>query len=121
MQPVLLRQARSRPDEAARARAKTLLLELPFKTWSRPSIGLALLKASLEGAGYDCAVRYTNIELASRIGLDVYRTIAEELPEPLLFGDLVFAPAVDPGRSGFEALRDQGPMFLDDGSPLGFA
>src|SRR5436190_7944116 len=102
MQSIRLRQARRRPDRAVAARHKVLLIELPFKIFSRPSIGLALLKASLEEAGYACSVRYANIDFAARIDLRTYRTIAEELPEPLLFGDLVFAPSVDPTRGRFE-------------------
>lgn len=121
MRPVQLRPRGRRPDEALRAQTKTLLVELPFKTFSRPSIGLSLLKASLERAGYPCQIRYANIELAARVGLRTYRVIAEEVPEPLLLGDLIFAPAVDERRGRFEELRDRGTLFLDDGSPIGTA
>lgn len=109
------------PASLRRGRPSILLVELPFKTWSRPSIGLALLKASLERAGFACDVRYTNLDFAARVGLDVYRTIAEEVPEPLLLGDLIFAPAVDPSRGRFEDLRERGSLFLEDGSPIGSA
>jgi hypothetical protein len=102
-----------------RPRCKTLLVELPFKNFSRPSIGLGLLKAALGEAGYECSIRYANVEFAALIGVEAYRVIAEQVPEPLLLGDLVFAPAVDERRGRFEALRDLGPLFLADGSALG--
>ncbi|HEY2745417.1 MAG TPA: RiPP maturation radical SAM protein 1, partial [Polyangia bacterium] len=72
-----------------------LLVELPFKTFSRPSLGLSLLKAALVEAGHACTIRYANLDFAALIGHDTDQTLAERVPEPLLLGDLVFAPAVD--------------------------
>jgi ribosomal peptide maturation radical SAM protein 1 len=98
-----------------------LLIELPFKTFSRPSLGLSLLKSALSEAGHTCAIRYANLEFAALIGHETYQTIAERVPEPLLLGDLVFAPAVDPASGRFTALREAGPLFLADGTPIGRA
>jgi ribosomal peptide maturation radical SAM protein 1 len=101
--------------------ARVLLVELPFKTFSRPSLGLSLLKAALVEAGHACTIRYANLDFAALIGHDTYQTLAERVPEPLLLGDLVFAPAVDAESGRFAALRDAGPLFLADGSPIGRA
>ncbi len=98
---------------------EVLLVELPFKTFSRPSLGLSLLKAALEDRGHRAVIRYANIEFAAAVGLRLYRILAEEVPEPLLLGDLVFAPLVDPSRGSFEELRRRGGLFLQDGSPMG--
>jgi ribosomal peptide maturation radical SAM protein 1 len=98
-----------------------LLVELPFKSFSRPSLGLSLLKAALVEAGHGCTIRYANLEFATLIGHEIYQTLAERVPEPLLLGDLVFAPAVDPASGRFAALREAGPLFLADGAPLGRA
>jgi ribosomal peptide maturation radical SAM protein 1 len=100
---------------------RVLLVELPFKTHSRPSLGLSLLKASLDAGGHACTIRYANVEFAARIGLEIYETIAEKVPEPLLVGDFVFAPAVSPARGRFEALRAAGSLSLEDGSRIGRA
>jgi ribosomal peptide maturation radical SAM protein 1 len=114
-------QLRTRAPRPAGRRRKTLLVDLPFKTVTRPNIGLSLLRASLAEAGFECEIRYANLEFAARIGEGAYQTIAEEIPEPLLVGDLVFAPAVDPRAGQVETLRERGPLFLKDGSPLGEA
>ena len=63
-----------RPFEArplrrgAHGRAATLLLELPFKDVQNPGLGVSMLKAALEEAGYPCAIRYANLEFAALIG-----------------------------------------------------
>src|SRR4051794_3658227 len=77
-----------------------LLVEMPFKTVDRPSIGLSLLRASAIRAGYSCEVLYANLPFARRIGFDLYRTIAEDLPPESLFGDRVFSSRVVGRRLG---------------------
>ncbi|HXU71712.1 MAG TPA: RiPP maturation radical SAM C-methyltransferase [Polyangia bacterium] len=109
------------PSGGHRRAGRVLLVELPFKTFSRPSLGLSLLKAALVEAGHACTIRYANLDFAALIGLDTYQTLAERVPEPLLLGDLVFAPAVDAESGRFAALREAGPLFLADGSPIGRA
>jgi ribosomal peptide maturation radical SAM protein 1 len=120
MELVRLRRS-ARPSGNPRRQARVLLVELPFKTFSRPSLGLSLLKAALVEAGHACTIRYANLDFAALIGHDTYQTLAERVPEPLLLGDLVFAPAVDAESGRFAALRDAGPLFLADGSPIGRA
>src|SRR5262245_43650858 len=96
---------RRRGDEGgltrARRRLSTLLVELPFKAFERPSLGLGLLRASLEAAGYPCGVRYMNLEYAAHIGPRPYMTIASLVPHELLLGDVVFAPALDASLGAF--------------------
>ena len=82
---------------------------------------MSLLKAALESSGHTCAIRYANVEFAARIGLKNYETIAEKVPEPLLLGDFVFAPTVNPERGRFESLRAAGSLFLESGSSIGRA
>src|SRR5258708_5524067 len=72
----------------------TLLVELPFKSVERPNLGLSLLKAVLEEAGFPCAVRYANLSFAASIGLELYQAISGEMAQECLAGDLVFAPLV---------------------------
>jgi ribosomal peptide maturation radical SAM protein 1 len=120
MELVRLRRSAG-PSARAHRPARVLLVELPFKTFSRPSLGLSLLKAALVEAGHACAIRYANLEFAALIGHETYQTIAERVPEPLLLGDLVFAPAVDAESGRFAGLREAGPLFLDDGTPIGRA
>lgn len=120
MELVRLRRS-ARSSGGGRRPGRVLLVELPFKTFSRPSLGLSLLKAALVEAGHDCTIRYANLDFAALIGHDTYQTLAERVPEPLLLGDLVFAPAVDAASGRFAALREAGPLFLADGSPIGRA
>ena len=73
--------------------ADVLLVQMPFQSIRRPSIGLSLLRGVLTEAGHRASIRYLNIEYARRIGLNLYTTISEALPADALFGDLVFSPA----------------------------
>ena len=76
---------------------QVLLVQMPFGLVHRPSIALSLLKACLERAGYECDVRYLNNDFAALIGLPVYDAIADQLPQQLLIGELIFAPIAFPG------------------------
>ncbi len=67
---------------------------MPFFAVEMPSLSLSLIKAALERAGFGCDVKYVNVEFGKRVGLDLYRWIAHNSPTYLLFGDLVFAPAL---------------------------
>jgi ribosomal peptide maturation radical SAM protein 1 len=120
MELIRLRRG-ARPPGGVRRPLRVLLVELPFKTFSRPSLGLSLLKAALVEAGHACTIRYANLEFAALVGHETYQTLAERVPEPLLLGDLVFAPAVDSASGRFAALREAGPLFLADGTPIGRA
>jgi ribosomal peptide maturation radical SAM protein 1 len=73
---------------------RVLLLQLPFFTLDTPSISLSLVKASLDRAGVPCDLRYLNLEFGDWLGTDLYSWVAGSAPPYLLFGDLVFTPAL---------------------------
>jgi ribosomal peptide maturation radical SAM protein 1 len=70
---------------------KVLLLNMPFVSLSRPSIGLSLLKARLAEEGIACTIGYPNLFLAERIGFDAYQLIDEKLSQALFAGEWLFA------------------------------
>lgn len=70
---------------------RVLLLNMPFVSVSRPSIGLALLKARLTEEGIECVTGYPTIFLAERIGLEAYTLADERLSHALFLGDWLFA------------------------------
>lgn len=78
---------------------RTLLIQMPFQSLRRPSIGLSLLRAALVAKGHACDIRYLNIDFAARIGPHLFETISDGLPADLLFGDIVFSIA---GAQGSE-------------------
>ena len=53
-----------------------LLILMPYAAVERPSIGLGLLKASLQEADVESVVLYPNLWFAEEIGLDVYKGIS---------------------------------------------
>ncbi len=73
---------------------RVLLIQMPFFTLDTPSISLALVKASLEDAGFQCDQRYLSLEFGKRLGAEVYSWIAGAAPPYLLFGDLIFTPSL---------------------------
>lgn len=72
---------------------RTLLIDLPFQSLSRPNIGLSLIRAVLLAHGFPCDIRYANLDFAKIIGPSLYAAIAEKIPHDHLFGDLIFARA----------------------------
>lgn len=68
-----------------------VLVVMPFADVSRPALGVSLLKAAAEAAGFIASVEYLNIELAERIGLDLYVGVADNHPADLLLGEWLFA------------------------------
>ncbi len=70
---------------------KVLLLNMPFVSLSRPSIGLSLLKARLAEEGVTCTIGYPNLFLAERIGFEAYQLIDEKLSQALFAGEWLFA------------------------------
>ena len=84
---------------------KVLLLNMPFVSLSRPSIGLSLLKARLAEEGIECAIGYPNLFLAERIGFEAYQLIDDKLSQALFAGEWLFAQRL------FEPKADE-PTFL---------
>ena len=58
--------------------AEIALVNMPFFSISRPSLGLSLLAAGLERIGYGAEIHYLNLLSASIIGHDVYRYLEEQ-------------------------------------------
>ena len=80
---------------------KVLLLNMPFVSLSRPSIGLSILKARLTDEGVTCTIGYPNLFLAERIGFEAYQLIDEKLSQALFAGEWLFAQRL------FEAKPDE--------------
>jgi len=78
-------------------KGRVLLVTMPFGSALRPSIGLSLLKATLERAEISAEVRYLNVAFAARMPLANYERIANTAPERLL-GDWLFAEDLFGGR-----------------------
>jgi len=73
---------------------RVLLIDMPFASLGRPSLGLSLLSARLERDGHRCDVEYLCFRLADYIGAADYRWVAEELSYTAFAGDWLFAPFV---------------------------
>jgi radical SAM superfamily enzyme YgiQ (UPF0313 family) len=58
--------------------AEIALVNMPFFSISRPSLGLSLLKAGLERIGYAADIHYLNLLSASIFGYDLYRYLEEQ-------------------------------------------
>lgn len=85
---------------------RVLLIQPPFWAVNSPSIGLSYLRGALRAAGLEADILYSNLDFAARIGRDVYGVVQAQLPVDLLFGDLVFGPALQGGDIPGEAVRD---------------
>lgn len=81
---------------------------LPFAVVEYPAIGVSLLQARLRQLGFSSTIRYFHLDLAARIGLELYEWIAQrtqqQLPGPSapplsmigewFFADLVFGDGI---------------------------
>lgn len=83
--------------------AAVCLVQMPYGSIARPSLGLSLLKSCLAADGIPAEIVYGNVDFAERIGLDVYGMIELSSPEVLL-GEWTFAAAAFPDFD-----RDHGP------------
>jgi ribosomal peptide maturation radical SAM protein 1 len=64
---------------------------MPFADVGRPSIGVSLLAAAAQAAGWSARIEYCNVAFADRVGADLYATISGSMPPDLLVGEWVFA------------------------------
>lgn len=64
---------------------------MPFADIGRPSMGVSLLAAEVQTAGYSAKVMYFNLDLAGTMGLEPYQRIATSYPPNLLIGEWFFA------------------------------
>ncbi len=58
--------------------AEIALVNMPFFSISRPSLGLSLLTAGLERIGYAADIHYLNLLSASIVGYDHYQYLEEQ-------------------------------------------
>ena len=84
-----------------------LFAVLPFIDLNLPAIGVSLLKAQVERAGFTAQISYFSHDLAETIGLDLYRalaapsafdTVATAAPTETLLGEWFFAEEVFGGQ-----------------------
>lgn len=75
--------------------ARICLVNPPFFDTHRPSIGLGILKAILNRAGFDATIHYANMWYAEALGIDDYVNLSNTRPEDAL-GDWVFGAAAFP-------------------------
>ena len=67
---------------------------MPFADPSMPTLGVSLLKAACTRDGVPSTIRYFNIDFVDRIGVDLYRRIANSFPPESLVGEWFFADLV---------------------------
>lgn len=70
---------------------RVLLLNMPFVSLSRPSLGISLLKARLAEEGIECHLGYANLLFAEQVGLEAYDLIDNKLSLALFPGDWLFS------------------------------
>lgn len=64
---------------------------MPFADAGRPSMGVSLLAAEAQAAGWSAKVMYFNLTLAGDMGLEPYQRIATAFAPNLLVGEWFFA------------------------------
>jgi ribosomal peptide maturation radical SAM protein 1 len=69
---------------------------VPFADVARPSIGVSLLKAGLTRRGFDSKIFYFNVDLAERVGHDLYTFVSDHTPSDSMAGEWFFADVVFP-------------------------
>jgi hypothetical protein len=67
---------------------------LPFLDVARPAIGVSLLKGLVERSGFSSRVLYLNLDMAERVGVQLYLTLAYGLPSDSLVGEWFFADII---------------------------
>jgi len=55
-----------------------VLVSAPWASTSRPSLGISLLTALAEQAGFRCSAYYANLRFAARIGVSAYEAMADQ-------------------------------------------
>lgn len=88
---------------------RVALINMPFASLGRPSIGLALLQGGLNRASIDADTFYFNLSFAKTIGASVFNWIAEMSPTTALLGDWLFSHAAfcedaEPGAAYVDAI-----------------
>ncbi len=86
---------------------RIVLINMPFASVYRPSIGIGLLQSALEKRGIACQSLYLNLEFASIIGSEAYDHLSEytSYPTNALAGDWIFTQSLF-GIDNFDEYRD---------------
>lgn len=74
--------------------SRVALVYMPFGLCTGPALGLSLLKGALCQQGYLCDIHYFNLALAGEIGFDNYAIVAVGMPQEILLGEWLCAPAL---------------------------
>lgn len=64
---------------------------MPFADIGRPAIGVSLLKAAAEQAGFSASIQYCCIQLADQMGAQLYQQVSSSFAPDLLVGEWFFA------------------------------
>lgn len=70
---------------------RVALINMPWARTDAPSIQCGLLQSIARQAGFDCDVKYVNLELAARLGPDMYNLLSSGQDRLNLIGEWVFA------------------------------
>lgn len=70
---------------------RVALVVMPFASTLSPSLAAGLLQALLRKAGHECDVKYLNLDLESKIGLDTYRYFIKSGMTAALVTEWVFS------------------------------
>jgi ribosomal peptide maturation radical SAM protein 1 len=74
--------------------SQVALVYMPFGLCTGPALGLSLLKGALCQQGHLCDIHYFNLALAGEIGFDNYSIVALGMPQEILLGEWLCAPAL---------------------------
>src|SRR5262245_49730486 len=94
-------------------RPKALLVSLPWTTLTEPSLGLAILRATLDDAGIYCRVEHANIYVLQFLRPQTYYAIANTFA----LNDFLFSGVLNPGLTNqqFRWLREKTQHLLSFG------
>ncbi|MCF6136450.1 RiPP maturation radical SAM C-methyltransferase [Pseudalkalibacillus berkeleyi] len=75
---------------------RVALINMPFGSIYRPSIGLSLLKSGLENNDIDCDIHYLNLKFADMVSPELYNAISEghTFSSNALAGEMVFSKSL---------------------------
>ncbi|WP_070120887.1 RiPP maturation radical SAM C-methyltransferase [Bacillus marinisedimentorum] len=92
---------------------KAALINMPFGSLYRPSIGLSLLKAGLTQRDIECDVHYLNLKFAEQISPELYDGIAEGtiFSSNALAGEVVFSQSLF-GKDTLDAYIEEAKVKL---------
>jgi len=75
---------------------KIALINMPFGSLYKPSIGISLLQASLQKMGFVCDTYYLNLLFGSMVSTDLYNDFVEQknVPHEAFSGDWIFSQSL---------------------------